>query len=107
MKGSRRNSPISYIPMQVIPAAPGYYVISPVYDADKTDALIDHMADPVIGWAIDRDSLQPYPITLSGVQENTPDVLKPDGSIDRLGLESYDSIDQWRADLRHTTGRNY
>jgi hypothetical protein len=106
MKGGRRNSP-SYIPMQVIPAAPGYFVISPVYDSDKTQVFIDHMADPVIGWAIDRDSLQPYPITLNGVEENTPSILKPDGSIDRLGMESYASLANWIADLKNCTGRNY
>ena len=107
MKGGQRNSPMTYISMQVIPAAPGYFVISPVFDTDKTDVFIDHMADPIIGWAVDRESFQPYPITLNGVDENTPSILKPDGSIDRLGMESYDSLDKWIADLRNCTGRNY
>lgn len=107
MTSGRRNSSAPFMPMQALPAAPGFFVISPVFDPDKTDKLIDIHMQEVIGWALDRDSLQPYPITLEGVDEDMPSILKPSGKIDRLGLESYDSIVQWIADLRHTTGRKF
>jgi len=101
MKGGQRNLPMTYASMQVIPAAPGYSVISPCCDTDRPEVATSYCLDAIIGWALDRESLQPYPITLFGVHDDTPSVLKPDGTIDRLGLESYDNIDQWMADLKH------
>jgi hypothetical protein len=108
MKSPHRPLSASNPGMQVIPAFPGFSVLSPVFDPDKPEGLIDVSLDPILGWALDRDSLQPYPITLCGVDfDATPSVLKPDGSIDRLGLESYENIDQWKADLAHCyRGRN-
>jgi len=100
MKEGRRNSPTTYISMQVIPAAPGYSVISPCCDTDRPEVVTKYSLDAIIGWALDRESLQPYPITLFGVHEDTPSVLKPDGTVDRLGMESYDNIEQWIADLK-------
>jgi hypothetical protein len=109
MKSARRPLPASNPGVQVIPAFPGFSVLSPVFDSDKPEVLIDVSLDPILGWALDRDSLQPYPITLYGVDfDATPSVLKPDGSIDRLGMESYDNIDQWKADLAYCSrGRNF
>lgn len=104
MTGKTRSSQGSYLPMQTIPAAPGYFVITHVCDVDETDKVIEYALDEIIGWALDRDTLQPYPITLYGVDDNAPAILKPSGKIDRLGMESYDSIAQWLKDLRHTKG---
>lgn len=109
MKSSHRPLSASNSGMQVIPAFPGFSVLSPVFDSDKPEVLIDVSLDPILGWALDRDSLQPYPVTLGGVHvDATPSVLKPDGSIDRLGAEAYDNIDQWKADMGHGyRGRNF
>ncbi len=86
----RRQLSVENDEMHVVPAAPGYFVVYRDGDVISKDA--------VVAWGIDRDSYQPYPITLYGVQIDSPCILHPDGRVDRLGLESYESIELWMAD---------
>lgn len=104
MTAKTRYAQSSHIPMQAVPAVPGHFVISPVCDIDKPHLINDYCLDEVLAWALDRDSLQPYPITLDGLDDNTPSILRPNGKIHRLGMESYDSISQWMADLNRRMG---
>lgn len=84
--------------MHVVPAAPGYSVVYRDGDVISKDA--------VVAWGIERDSYQPYPITLYGVQLDSPCILHPDGRVDRLGLDSYESIELWMADRQRVPESN-
>jgi hypothetical protein len=83
---------------EVIKADPGYFTLIPVDNeaGNKFEAL--HM--PIVAWALERDTLQPYPITLAGLDVDTPSILRPDGKVERLGQQTFSSVVEWLDDLQ-------
>jgi len=82
---------------EVIPATPGYFVLAPVHkEAGEVEALLT----PVVAWALERDTFQPYPISLDGLDVDAPAILRPDGKVDRLGRESFSCIADWLVDMQ-------
>ena len=86
----------------VVHATPGYFVISPIVDASRITRVFQA---PVIAWAIEPESYQPYPITLDGIVEDDPVVLQPNGSVESLGRTSYASIAEWLVDVQDAINR--
>jgi len=83
---------------EVVKADPGYFILSPVENEEGT--AVEALRTPVVAWALERDTYQPYPIGLGGLDVETPIVLRPDGKVDRLGQETFPSIAEWLADLQ-------
>lgn len=87
----------------VIPAAPGYYVLSPCYD--EGGAICEASRDPIVGWAVDELGGN-TPISHCEVLNPDDDhaILCPDGEV-----RSYDggwaSVADWleeqKAKVRH------
>lgn len=80
--------------LKVTPAVPGYFVISLMCNEDASQVEI--FKNPVIAWALEHESFQPYPITIEGIDDDRPAILQPDGSVECPGFGSFTSINQWR-----------
>lgn len=88
----------------VIPAVPGFYVLSPCYDEDG-GAICEASREPVVGWALDALGTN-IPVTPHEVLNGDDDhaILCPDGEV-----QSYDgrwaSVADWleeqKAKVRH------
>lgn len=86
----------------VVHATPGYFVISPIVDSGRVTRVFHA---PVIAWAIEPETYQPYPITLDGIVEDDPVVLQPDGSVESLGRTSFSSIAEWLIDVQDSINK--
>jgi hypothetical protein len=77
----------------VIPATPGFYVLSPCYD--KGGAICEASRDPVVGWAVDGRGYT-IPVTPLEVLNGDDDhaILCPDGEV-RAYDESWLSLADW------------
>jgi len=88
----------------VIPAAPGFYVLSPCYDEDG-GAICGASREPVVAWALDALG-STTPVTPQEVLNSDDDhaILCPDGEV-----RSYDSgwasvadwLEEQKAKVRH------
>lgn len=104
MSGTVRVLPAPITVQQVIPATPGYFALTPV--SNEAETAFDALRSPIVAWALERDTFQPYPISLDGIDVDTPSILRPDGKVDRLGGESFSSVDEWLVDLQKQFPRN-
>lgn len=65
----------------LIPASPGYSVVEMIEGKDGGDVL---HKESVVGWAIQDDG-QLIPVTATGIDPETRDVLVPDGRVVTAG----------------------
>lgn len=80
---------------QVIPALPGYNVVSVLGGRNDFPAIVHR--DPVIAWALEEDIHAPYPVTLEGVQVEYAAIERPDGQVDEVNSAWYPSAAAWLA----------
>lgn len=77
----------------VVPAAPGYFILSPCYQDGK---IVDASHEPIIAFAIDSEGIT-HPVTLDYVEDHgDPSILTPDGSVHSFG-QTWEDIDAWLA----------
>lgn len=76
----------------VFAAQPGFFVLELMRgNGDE----IEPIQYPVLFWAIESESLAPYPITLEGIKTESNYILQPDGSVERPGIDGFGSVDAW------------
>ncbi|MET3134759.1 hypothetical protein AAKU55_005061 [Oxalobacteraceae bacterium GrIS 1.11] len=79
--------------MATIPANPGFYVLEMLHDESGHPS--EAIKCPVLAWALEGNILAPYPVTSEGVQFDTPYVLQPDGTVERVFDSWFPSLDEW------------
>lgn len=80
----------------IVPAGPGYYCVN--LKADPPHRLAREV---VLAWRVEELGLEPLGIT----GELYGDLLLPDGRVESI-LESWDSIEEWRADKLESLGED-
>jgi hypothetical protein len=80
---------------QVIPALPGYNVVSVLGGSNDFPTTVHR--DPVIAWALEVDIHSPYPVTLEGVQLQYAAIERPDGQVDEVCSAWYPDAAAWLA----------
>lgn len=105
MSDSPRRVVAPVMVQQVVEANPGYFVLTPVENEEGT--ALEALQTPVVAWALERDTYQPYPITLNGIDILTPCILRPDGKVDRLDQETFASIAEWLQDVEKRFPRGW
>ena len=68
----------------VIPAAPGFYVLSPCFECEDDDgAACEALREPVVGWAVDAAGFTSpvTPIEVLNSDHDDPAILYPDGTV--------------------------
>lgn len=88
----------------VIPAAPGFYVLSPCYD-EAGGAICEASREPVVGWALDAMGTT-IPVTPQEVLNGDDDhaILCPDGEVrsyDTCWKDEADWLEEQKAKVRH------
>lgn len=88
----------------VIPAAPGFYVLSPCYD-EAGGAICEASREPVVGWALDALGTT-IPVTPQEVLNGDDDhaILCPDGEVrsyDTCWKDEADWLEEQKAKVRH------
>lgn len=83
----------------VTPAAPGFYVLSPVTDSTDPDYLAADR-DPVIAWALSETGCS-YPVTLDHGLDHEGElaILCPDGQV-RSFVGGWDNMADWLEEQR-------
>lgn len=89
MTGSRRVVALKFL-SDVIQAQPGYWVVEAYLTSAGT--VCESLRTPVIAWALERGSFQPYPITVDGIQQGNISILLPSGSVKCIRRDSGESI---------------
>lgn len=82
--------------ISIQPAALGWYVIE--VQEDEKGYPVDAFRYPITQWAIEVESLAPYPVLLDGVRTDNPYILLPDGSIERPNIDGFANQAEWLAD---------
>jgi len=80
---------------QVIPAQPGYYVVSTLGGPDDFPTVVHR--DPVIAWALKEGDQVPFPITVDGTQIGYSAIERPDGQVDSACSRWYPNAVAWLA----------
>jgi hypothetical protein len=88
-----KRSPAMRFVADIIPAQPDYFVLT--LGSEDTPRVVQA---PVIAWALERGSFQPYPITLAGIDTSMPYILQPAGTVERCGTQTYRSVRDWYDD---------
>lgn len=82
----------------VIPAAPGYYVLTPCYDEGGT--ICEASREPVVGWALDELG-STTPVTPQEVlnADDNHAIICPDGGVRSYDRE-WDDVADWLEEQR-------
>lgn len=82
----------------VIPALPGFYVLTPCFD--ETGAICEAPREPVVAWALDSLGCT-HPVAMcDGLQDRgDPAVLCPDGKVRAFNKE-WGALAEWLADQK-------
>lgn len=79
--------------VKIIPANPGYFVLTTMSDDAGYPAEFDK--SPVVAWAMEGESLVPYPVTREGVHIDSPYILEPHGVVERAEIDGFLNVDDW------------
>ncbi|MEB0029308.1 hypothetical protein QN372_00955 [Undibacterium sp. RTI2.1] len=79
---------------QIISTFQGFFVLS-IKTTAESDYPVDAYREPVIGWQIDDDSIHPIPLTPSGEDFQSLDILYPDGTVMNPFDCPYENFDSW------------
>jgi hypothetical protein len=78
---------------KIIPSNPGYFVLTTITDDHGYPIEVDKA--PVVAWALESDSLAPYPVTREGVQSEVQYILEPHGVVERAWIDGFLNVDDW------------
>lgn len=79
----------------VIPASPGFYSLSLVYD--EKGQIVEASKEPIVGWAIDQYNIT-CPVTPDQIDEDGGQAtLNPDGTV-QSPCGSWENLDDWLAE---------
>jgi hypothetical protein len=79
--------------VEIIKAEPNYFSLEICpSENDKTEVNFS----PILSWAIERDTLFPYPITLSGLKASELFILHPNGAVvEPMNQNYFAGIGHW------------
>ena len=90
----------------VVPAAQGFYVVTPIHDGPSDAAVVDIWYDPVVAWSIDPDGVV-QPIVYGGsliASDGNCDVLCPNGRVVSPDC-SWESLGEWLSGQKMAAAR--
>ncbi len=80
----------------VIPAAPGFYALSLLYD--ESGKIEGACKEPIVGWGIDQYNIT-CPVTPDQIDDDAHATLNPDGTV-QSPIGFWESLDDWVADQK-------